>query len=55
MMKSGGPEVSSFCSACNTRHCTPVKYPIVNYEYVMGQIVITTKGIYPWSFVKHIP
>ena len=55
-LKTGGDcrffaRVCSFCSTCGTRHVT---IPVTIDEWGMELIVLTTSGIYPWSFVPQI-
>ena len=46
--------VSCSCSTCGTHHATLVRNPETNHEWGKNQIVITTNGTYPWSFVTYI-
>jgi hypothetical protein len=44
--------VSSSCSSSHTRLGTLVIHPVINTE--KAEIVITTSGAYPWSFITQI-
>jgi hypothetical protein len=44
----------SLCFTCDTRRVTLVTNLVISHECGQNQIVITTSGTYPWSFVTQI-
>ena len=43
--------VSSSCSTSGIRRVTLFRTPMISHEWGKNQLVITTSGTYPWSFM----
>ena len=59
-LKTGGDlmgfeRVSISCSTFRTGLAALDTNPVLSHEWEKDRIVITTNGIYPWSFVTQIP